>query len=89
MKNTKQLGTGEYEVDWEEIGDTLVLDGWQKYVKGDNITRREAVDKDIENQGVEERTMFVVYAMAKRLMAMEKTIKRMEKLLKEKGTATK
>ena len=85
MKKTME----EYAVGWEEIGDRIALDGWQKFVDGNGHTRTAAIGKDIEKQDFDEKTMFVVYAMAKRLMAMEKTLKKMEKAMNaKKETAT-
>jgi hypothetical protein len=78
----------EYAVGWEEIGDRIALDGWQKFVDGNGNTRTTAIEKDIEKQDIVERTMFIVYAMAKRLIAMEKTLKKMEKALNKKQETT-
>jgi hypothetical protein len=78
----------EYSVSWEEIGDQIIKDGWEKFVVGKGQTRGVAITKDIEAQDIVERTMFIVYAMAKRLIAMEKTLKKMEKALNKKQETT-
>ena len=41
MKKTME----EYAVGWDEIGDRIALDGWQKFVDGNGQTRNTAIEK--------------------------------------------